>query len=214
MATRNNSKARTEIIEELKEDHQRAKKAFRDAEKLDAAEDADELQAIVEQTCAELDVHTRLEEELFYPAAREVVKDGELLDEAEIEHGSAKALIGQLREMNASDEKYKATFKVLGEYVKHHIKEEETEMFPATQGRSSVQWEQVQQQMQTMREQLISEMGLAEEQAETEEEEETVQSRSSRQTAGTRSTPARRRSVGESRPQAASRKEASEESDE
>ncbi len=87
---------------------------------------------------------------------------------------SAKALIAQLREMSPDDEKYAATFKVLGEYVNHHIKEEENEMFPGLQGRSGAEWEQVQQQMETRREQLMSEMGLmqeADEADETEEEE-------------------------------------------
>ena len=162
MASRNNSKARTEIIDLLKEDHQKAKKAFKAAEKLHEQEAHDELQALVEQTCNELEVHTRLEEELFYPAAREVIKDQDLMEEAEIEHASAKSLIQQLREMSPDDPKYAPTFTVLGEYVKHHIKEEENEMFEQVSGRSKVQWEELQQQMLTMRETLMAEMGLAE----------------------------------------------------
>ena len=129
MASRNNSAAKNEIIEELKEDHKRAKQAFRAAEKLDAEEDGEELKAIVDQTCAELEVHAQLEEELFYPAAREALKEADLVDEAEVEHGSAKALIAQLREMSPEDEKYAATFKVLGEYINHHVKEK-NEMSP------------------------------------------------------------------------------------
>ena len=134
MASRNNSAARSEIIEELKEDHKRVRQAFREAEKLDAEEDGEELKALVDQTCAELEVHAQLEEELFYPAAREVLKEADLVDEAEVEHMSAKALIAQLREMSPEDEKYAATFKVLGEYVNHHIKEEEREMFRIARG--------------------------------------------------------------------------------
>ncbi|MGH6611925.1 MAG: hemerythrin domain-containing protein [Burkholderiaceae bacterium] len=210
MATRNNSKARTEIIEQLKEDHQSAKKGFRDAEKLDAEEDGDELQAIVQKVCGELEVHTRLEEELFYPAAREAMKEDDLIDEAEVEHGSAKALIAQLREMTPEEEKFQATFKVLGEYVKHHIKEEESEMFPAMQGRSGVDWEQIQQQMQTMREQLMSEMGIGDEQEEEDEEEVTAAPARSTRSSSKRSTPSRR-SQAESRPQAADRDEESNE---
>jgi hypothetical protein len=161
MASRNNSKARSEVLEMLKEDHARVKKAFRDAQKLDSEEDREELQMIVEQTCAELEVHARLEEELFYPAVRAAIKDTELLEEAEIEHASAKALIAQLREMMPDDAKYAATFKVLGEYVKHHIKEEEKEMFEQL-NRSRIEWEELQQQMLTMRETLMGEMGLLE----------------------------------------------------
>lgn len=168
MASRNNTKARNDILDLLKEDHARAKKSFRDAQKLDPQDDRDELQTIVEQTCAELEIHAQIEEEFFYPAAREALKETDLVDEAEVEHGSAKALIAQLRATNPADEKYAATFKVLGEYIKHHIKEEEQQMFEQL-GRSSVDWEEVLQQMLTKREAMMAEMGLVEESAEEEE---------------------------------------------
>ena len=211
MASRNNSTARSEIIEELKEDHKRVRQAFRAAEKLDAEEDGEELKEIVDQTCAELEVHAQLEEELFYPAAREVLKEADLVDEAEVEHMSAKALIAQLRAMSPEDEKYAATFKVLGEYVNHHIKEEENEMFPGLQGRSGAEWEQVQQQMETRREQLMSEMGLMQEDEEADDTEAEVEDAS--EGAGSRSGAARgarsssRGSRAEDRPQAAGRRE-------
>lgn len=205
MASRNNSAAKSEIIEELKEDHKRAKQAFREAEKLDADEDGEELKALVEQTCAELEVHATLEEELFYPAAREVLKEGDLIDEAEVEHGSAKALIAQLRAMGPEDEKYAATFKVLGEYINHHVKEEEGEIFPAMQGRSGVEWEDVQEQMMTRREQLMSEMGLSED-AEEGEEAESADGRSGAQR-GARSSTRRSSTAAEERPQAAGRRD-------
>jgi hemerythrin-like domain-containing protein len=164
MASRGNAKARTEILDMLKEDHQRVKKAFKAAEKLHEEEQHEELQMLVEQTVAEIEVHARLEEELFYPAAREAVKEEDLIEEAEVEHGSAKALIEQLEGLSPDDPKYFATFKVLGEYLKHHIKEEENELFEQLSGgRSKVQWEELQQQMLTMRESLMSEMGLGEE---------------------------------------------------
>jgi hemerythrin-like domain-containing protein len=184
MASRGNPKARTEILEMLKEDHQRVKKAFREAEKLHEQDAHDELQALVEHTCSEIEVHARLEEELFYPAAREAVKEEDLIEEAEVEHGSAKALIAQLKDLSSEDPKFFATFKVLGEYLKHHIKEEENELFEQLGGRSKVQWEELQQQMLTMRETLMAEMGLAEEDAEAAEtqtqEKSTKRSRSGR----------------------------------
>jgi hypothetical protein len=171
MASRGNAKAKNEILDMLREDHQRAKKAFKAAEKLHDQEAHEELQALVEQTCAELEVHSRLEEELFYPAVREALKDEDLVEEAEVEHMSTKALIDQLQAMSPEDPKYMATFTVLGEYTKHHIKEEESEMFEQlTAGRSKVQWEELQQQMLTMRESLMVEMGLAEEGEEEQEE--------------------------------------------
>jgi hemerythrin-like domain-containing protein len=174
---RGNSKARNEIFEMLKEDHQRVKKAFKAAQKLDPEEDSEELQALVEETCMDIEIHARLEEELFYPAAREALKEQDLIEEAEVEHGSAKALIAQLRELSPDDPKYAATFKVLGEYIKHHVKEEETELFEQLSGRTKVQWEELQQQMLTMRETLMAEMGFGEEE---EEEDSRARSRSGR----------------------------------
>ena len=176
MAGRGNSRAKNEIIEMLKEDHLRVKKAFKTAEKLHSQEQNEELQALVEQTCAEVQVHAQLEEELFYPACREAVKDEDLIEEAEVEHGSAKALIEQLQGMSVEDPKYMATFKVLGEYLRHHIKEEENELFEQlSTGRSKVAWEELQQQMLTMQESLMAEMGLV---VEEEQEEPQAPSRS------------------------------------
>jgi hemerythrin-like domain-containing protein len=208
MASRNSSTARSEIIEELKEDHKRVKQAFRQAEKLDAEEDGEELREIVEQTCGELEVHARLEEEVFYPAAREVLKDEQLIDEAEVEHGSAKALIAQLRGMGPDDEKYAATFKVLGEYINHHVREEENEIFPGLEGRPGAQWEEVRDQMTTRREQLMAEMGLVQEAEEGEEDETAAEGGRSAARRGAGAS-ARRRGRAEERPQAAGRREKS-----
>lgn len=113
-------------IELLMEDHAYVKKAFRAFEKTDEEDQP----ALVKQVCEALKAHTRIEEEIFYPAVRRVMKDKDLLEEAEVEHDSAKALIRQLERMKPSDPKYAATFTVLGEYVNHHVKEEEDEMFP------------------------------------------------------------------------------------
>jgi hypothetical protein len=72
-----------------------------------------------------------IEEEIFYPAARKADVDADLLDEAEIEHGSAKELIAQIGAAEASEPLYDARVKVLGQYIHHHVKEEENELFPA-----------------------------------------------------------------------------------
>lgn len=85
---------------------------------------------LTEKICNALIAHTTIEEEIFYPAVREAVKEGEdMVDEAVVEHASAKDLIKQLQEMNPDDDLYDAKVKVLGEQIEHHVKEEEEEMF-------------------------------------------------------------------------------------
>ena len=121
-------------IDLLKEDHDYVKKAFRRFEKMDH-EDHEAMQALVSQVCSALKAHTRVEEELFYPEVRRKIGDEDLVNEAEVEHDSAKVLIRQLERMKPSDPKYPATFTVLGEYVTHHVKEEESEMFPQVKRR-------------------------------------------------------------------------------
>jgi hemerythrin-like domain-containing protein len=87
--------------------------------------------ALSTRICGLLAVHALIEEEIFYPAARQAKVDADLLDEAEIEHGSAKQLIAEIGAANASESLYDARVKVLGEYIRHHVKEEESELFPA-----------------------------------------------------------------------------------
>jgi hypothetical protein len=144
---------RAAIIEMLKADHKKVKKAFRDFEKLDPQEDTEQCRAIVDQTLADIQVHATLEEERFYPAARECLREQDLIDEAEVEHMTAKTLIEQLKNMQPDDEKYGATFKVLGEYINHHVKEEEGEMFPQL-SRAKYEWERLHEEMTSRRQEL------------------------------------------------------------
>ena len=114
------------VVEMLTSDHENVKKLFREGERID---DTERFQSIVDEVCDALAEHAEIEEEFFYPALRET-DAGELVAEAEVEHNSAKQLIADLQGMDADDERYRATFKVLGEYVKHHVREEEGEIFP------------------------------------------------------------------------------------
>jgi hemerythrin superfamily protein len=120
----------TDAIAILTDDHKRVKKLFKDFEKLKENGDAADKEALVEEICAELTVHAEIEEEVFYPAAREAIEDDDMMNEAEVEHASAKDLVEQLMAMDSGDEMYDAKVTVLGEYVDHHVEEEEKEMFP------------------------------------------------------------------------------------
>jgi hypothetical protein len=106
--------------------HKDAKKLFKQFEK---AERKSEKEKIANTVCKMLQVHTKIEEEIFYPACRSAGLDPDQMDEADIEHASAKDLISQVEGKSADDSHYDAKVKVLGEYVNHHVEEEETEMF-------------------------------------------------------------------------------------
>ena len=162
--------ARDQVIDLLKEDHKQVKKEFRDFEKMDPEADEQACEELVARVCAELEVHTTIEEELFYPAARAVLsgsEDESLLDEAQVEHNSAKMLISELQGMSAGDPMLKANFTVLGEYVKHHIKEEEDELFVKL-GKSKADWDSLLHDMQQRQMELKAEKGIAEEDMEDE----------------------------------------------
>ncbi|TMH36641.1 MAG: hemerythrin domain-containing protein [Betaproteobacteria bacterium] len=199
MATRSNATAKNQVLNMLKQDHKRAQQAFRDFSRMDGEDDEERCRALVEQTCAELEVHAQLEEELFYPAARSALaEDGEdLMNEADVEHMTFKMLIEQLKAMGPEDEKYGATFTVLGEYIKHHIKEEEDEMFKEL-ARVDLDWETLRSDMEQSREELMEARGLQE----TEEAE--PRERSSSGSSASKGSSASR-SAGESRPHAASK---------
>lgn len=127
---RSRAKTSADAIDMLKQDHDRVEKSFKEFEKIDR-QDSEACQRLIRAVCADLTVHTTLEEEIFYPAVREAVEDEDLMNEAAVEHETARMLIDQLQNMGPDDPNYFATFTVLGEYVHHHIKEEQSEMFPA-----------------------------------------------------------------------------------
>jgi hemerythrin superfamily protein len=86
--------------------------------------------SLVQKMCLELSVHAQIEEEIFYPAVKAALKDKKLVPEALVEQATLKALIGQIEGVEPDGEMYDAKVMVLCEYVKHHVKEEHTEMFP------------------------------------------------------------------------------------
>lgn len=123
----------TDVIDLLSEDHRKVEELFEDYESTKDGADDEEKAALVATICLELTVHATVEEEIFYPAARAALddEDADMLDEAEVEHATVKLLIADLADMQPSDALYDAKVKVLSEYVKHHVQEEEGEIFPS-----------------------------------------------------------------------------------
>ena len=122
-----------DVIDLLTEDHRKVEEMFEEYESSKDEADDEAKSALVATICLELTMHASVEEEIFYPAARAALdeEDSDMLDEAEVEHASVKVLIADLADMQPSDALYDAKVKVLSEYVKHHVQEEEGEIFPS-----------------------------------------------------------------------------------
>jgi hemerythrin-like domain-containing protein len=128
-----NSRGAKDACDLLDADHRAVKKMFKEYEELTSSRGRSAAQKkmdLAHQICNELKVHAQIEEEIFYPALREALKDTDMLAEAEVEHQSAKDLIAQIESMPEADEMFDAKVKVLGEYIDHHVKEERNELFP------------------------------------------------------------------------------------
>ena len=154
--TRSRTKTSADAIDMLKQDHDRVEKSFKEFEKMDR-QDSESCQRLINSVCGELTVHTTLEEEIFYPAVREAIEDDDLMNEAAVEHETARMLIDQLENMGPDDPNYFATFTVLGEYVRHHVKEEQGEMFPAAK-KAKVDLFALAERMRARKEELAGEM--------------------------------------------------------
>ena len=139
----------------LKADHQLVQQLFDKFEKTRAE---DRKSALAEQICNELAVHAQIEEEIFYPAAREAIRDTDLISEATVEHQSAKDLIEQIQSGGSGDDLFEAKVTVLGEYVRHHVREEEREMFPQIR-KARLDLKALGQQLMQRKEELMSGAG-------------------------------------------------------
>ena len=119
-----------DAIDILKADHEKVTKLFKEFERLHQDESDAEAESVAQEICNELTIHATVEEEIFYPELREAIDDEDLIDEAEVEHATAKDLIADISGMTYADDKFAAKVTVLGEYIAHHVKEEHEEMFP------------------------------------------------------------------------------------
>ena len=168
--SKSGAKAQPLAIELLMADHRKVEDLFEQYEAEKEADDATK-RRIANKICAELTVHAQVEEEIFYPWVRENLDedDMEMLEEAQIEHNGAKDLIAQIEAATDVDATYDAMVKVLSEYIKHHVKEEENEMFPAVSGKKEA-LDELGQEMTSRKEELVEELGLAGDDEEGDEE--------------------------------------------
>lgn len=149
-----------DALEMLQADHRQVEALFDEYEELAAADDADAKQAVATEICEKLTVHAQLEEEVFYPAARRVLNDQAIVNEAEEEHADAKQLIAQIEEMSSEDDEYDAQVKSLKEAIAHHVEEEEGEMFPKLK-EAGLETAVLGEQMAERKQEIMEEFGLA-----------------------------------------------------
>jgi hypothetical protein len=112
----------TGAIEMLRQDHRKVEQLFQQFEQ---SSDDEQKEGLVDKICAELIIHTRLEEELFYAACRDAGVEEDKLDESQVEHDGAKMLINDLLEAHSDSDYFSAKVSVLKEMIKHHVAEEE-----------------------------------------------------------------------------------------
>jgi hemerythrin superfamily protein len=149
--------AAKDALQLLMAEHREVKAMFQQYRKLaDAGGRGDERMLLASQICVALTVHTQVEEEILYPAARQVLtRDEDIVDEAYVEHAGAKSLIAQIKTMTSDQPLFDAKVKVLSEYIDHHVKEEETEFFPKLR-KTSLDLEAMGEQIAARKKQLMA----------------------------------------------------------
>ncbi len=160
----NTKRAEPDACSLLDSDHRAVKKMFKDYEALTESRAADANQKkrdLANEICLALTVHAQIEEEIFYPALREAIKDVDLLDEAEVEHGTAKDLIAQIESATEVDDKFDARVTVLGEYIDHHVKEERNEIFVKARAARGLDLVAMREQLAARKEELMEELAGA-----------------------------------------------------
>jgi len=170
-------KTALDVTEILHEDHMKVSELFF---KFSKTEDESEKEALVQEILTELHVHAKVEEEIVYPVVEDEAEEGEeLVGEANVEHKMVKYLMAELSQMTGEDEELDAKVTVLCELVKHHIREEEKEMFKKLR-ESGADLEELAEQVKERKDELLAEplpamsasLEIEGEESEEEEEEE------------------------------------------
>jgi len=127
-ARANRARGGEDAIALLIDDHTRIEQLF--ARFTSIVGDGRQKAALVERICDEIELHSRVEEEIFYPSVRALIAADAVMDEAAVEHDMARVLVGQLRMLRPGDFHYDAKVAVLGAYVRHHFDREQRRILP------------------------------------------------------------------------------------
>ncbi|MCW5645196.1 MAG: hemerythrin domain-containing protein [Rhodoferax sp.] len=136
----------------MRSDHEHVSGLFG---QFDKARSSTRKKTLARQICQELTVHAQVEEEIFYPAFRKATRDKSLVPEATVEHQTMKDLIAQIEKASPDAELFDAKVTVLGEYVKHHVKEEQNEIFPKAR-KSTLPLKELGEQMRQRKDALMA----------------------------------------------------------
>jgi hemerythrin superfamily protein len=139
----------------IKRDHRKVESLF---DRFDKAKSASSKKKVCEQVIQELEVHAKLEEEIFYPAVRKHIGEEEMLQEAKQEHQEAKNIMAELKKGGMEDEEFESKFAELVEGVKHHVEEEEGEMLPKVE-ESDMNLQEYGDEMTQRKKELLNQTG-------------------------------------------------------
>lgn len=156
MARESRPNAREALLAMIEDDHHRIERGFDYGASIDPDDDPDQWRHWIQRCCVELESHSCLEEELLYPAARQAIETPGLIAESEVEHDAARELIGWLRQNEDDEDRQVAVFKVLGDYVRHHLQHERERVIPQLR-RAELDWDALLHAMLLRREELAAE---------------------------------------------------------
>jgi hypothetical protein len=151
--------ARDQVLGLLRHDFHRVLDEFREFNRL-AEEDAGrECQRVVQRTFAELKVIAAVEEQVLYPALRDALQGTDLIDQSEIEHACIRRLVDELEAAEPDRANYPKDFRILGEHVRLHVKDEELELFPALR-EADADWERLCTDVRSCRAEMAEDLGI------------------------------------------------------
>ena len=151
--------ARDQVLGLLRHDFHRVLDEFREFNRLAEEDAGPECQRVVQRTFAELKVIAAVEEQVLYPALRDALQGTDLIDQSEIEHACIRRLVDQLEGAEPDRASYPRDFRILGEHVRLHVKDEELELFPALR-EADADWERLCTDVRSCRAEMAADLGI------------------------------------------------------